>query len=104
MPKTKVAAIANAANASKLKASKIPAKAKASKAIKKTGPTAGGVKTAEVKERKKGRFKAGTVALREIKRYQKSNDLLLPRAPFMRLVKSIAEGEDHQMRFQSQAI
>ena len=101
MPKTKVAAQAN--NATQ-KAAKISGKAKASKAIKKTGPAAGGVKNAEKPSGTTRRFKAGTVALREIKRYQKSNDLLLPRAPFMRLVKSIAESEDHQLRFQSQAI
>ena len=101
MPKTKVAAQANTANK---KAAKISGKAKASKAIKKTGPAAGGVKNAEKKDAKPRRFKAGTVALREIKRYQKSNDLLLPRAPFMRLVKVITEETDHQLRFQSQAI
>ena len=52
----------------------------ASKAIvktnKKTAPAKGGIK-----EAKKHRFKPGTVALREIKRYQKSTSLLLPRAP-----------------------
>ena len=101
MPKTKVAAQAN--NATQ-KAAKISGKSKASKAIKKTGPAAGGVKNAEKPEGKTRRFKPGTVALREIKKYQKSNDLILPRAPFMRLVKSIAEGTDHQLRFQSQAI
>ena len=35
-----------------------------------------------MKEPKKRRFLPGTVALREIKRYQKSTDLLIPRAPF----------------------
>ena len=102
MPKTKLAAQANHASE---KAAKMPAKAKASKAIKKTGPVAGGVKnSADKKEKKSHRFKPGTVALREIKRYQKSNDLLLPRASFMRLVKVITEETDHQLRFQSQAI
>ena len=33
---------------------------------------------------------AGTVALREIRRYQKSTDLLLRKAPFARLVREIA--------------
>ena len=102
MPKTKVAAQAN--NATQKAAAKISAMSKASKAIKKTGPAAGGVKNAEKPEGKKNRFKPGTVALREIKKYQKSNELILPRAPFMRLVKNIAEGTDHQIRFQSQAI
>ena len=31
----------------------------------------------------------GTVALREIRRYQKSTALLIPRAPFLRLMKEI---------------
>jgi len=35
---------------------------------------------------------AGTVALREIRRYQKSTDLLLRKAPFARLVREIAMG------------
>ena len=102
MPKTKVAAQANAAAASKT--AKISGKSKASKAIKKTGPAKGGAKTAEGDAKKNRRFKAGTVALREIKRYQKSMDNLLPRASFMRLVKHIATDMDHQLRFQSQAI
>ena len=51
------------------------------------------------------RLKPGTGALREIKRYQKTTHCLLPRAPFMRVVKDIAKecgGSD--LRFQSQAI
>merc|ERR1712019_105101 len=55
-------------------------------------------------ERKKPRFKAGTVALREIKRYQKSTDLLLPRAPFQRLVREITGAHDPDLRFQAQAL
>ena len=31
-------------------------------------------------------------ALREIRRYQKSSELLIPRAPFRRLVREIIEG------------
>lgn len=93
MPKSKVAAKAKAA-------SKMPAKVKGtSKAIKKTAPAEGGMK--DKKERKKLRFKPGTVTLREIKRYQKSVDMLLPRAPFQRLVRSITTEMDHQLRFQS---
>ncbi len=81
MPKTKVAAQANAAAA---KSAKISVKVKASKAIKKTGPAKGGAKPAEEGQKKTRRFKAGTVALREIKKYQKSMTNLLPRASFMR--------------------
>ncbi|XP_068650989.1 uncharacterized protein [Aristolochia californica] len=35
------------------------------------------------------RFRPGTVALREIRKYQKSGDLLVPHAPFVRIVREI---------------
>jgi hypothetical protein len=35
---------------------------------------------------KKRRFRPGTVALREIRKYQKSTDLLIQKLPFSRLV------------------
>ena len=54
--------------------------------------------------RKKPRFHAGTVALREIKRYQKSSTLLIPRAPFQRLVRDICSGIDNELRFQEQSL
>jgi hypothetical protein len=37
-------------------------------------------------QRKKNRFRPGTVALREIRKYQKSTDLLLRKLPFSRVV------------------
>ena len=39
--------------------------------------------------KKRYRFRAGTVALREIRRYQHSTDLLIRKMPFQRLVKEI---------------
>ncbi|KAI6001252.1 histone H3 [Pisolithus albus] len=45
---------------------------------------AGGVK-------KPHRFRPGTVALREIRRYQKSTELLIRKLPFQRLVREIAQ-------------
>jgi histone H3 len=58
------------------KASKSSANAVSkNKAIKKTAPAEGGMK-------KKMRWRPGTVALREIKRYQKATELLLAKAPF----------------------
>merc|ERR1719263_1721354 len=66
---------------------------------KKTAPADGGVK-----EAKKRRFRPGTVALREIKRYQKQTSSLLPRAPFHRLVRQICRDLDGELRFQSQAL
>jgi histone H3/H4 len=43
------------------------------------------------KKRKKHKFHPGTVALREIRKFQKSTDNLLPRAPFERLVREILQ-------------
>lgn len=40
-------------------------------------------------KKKPHRFRAGTVALREIRKFQKSFDLLLPKAPFRRLIKEM---------------
>ena len=92
MPKTKTAAKAKGSK-------KMPAKGKGSKAIKKSAPAAGGVK-----ERKARRNKPGTVTLREVKKYQKSVENLIPRAPFQRLVRSICSDLDAELRFQSQAL
>ena len=50
---------------------------------RKSAPATGGVK-------KPHRYRPGTVALREIKKFQKSTDLLLRKLPFARLVKEIS--------------
>lgn len=50
------------------------------------------------------RFRPGTVALREIRRYQKSTDLLLLKAPFQRVVRELASEMRDEVRFQSAAI
>lgn len=58
-------------------------------------------------EPRKRRFKNGTVALREIKKYQKSTDLLIRKLPFARLVREIVMqefGQDADYRWQSVAI
>lgn len=55
----------------------------------------------------KRRHKSGTVALREIKRFQKSTDLLITKLPFARLVREIVQeefGNDSDYRWQSVAI
>ena len=55
--------------------------------------------------KKPHRYRPGTVALREIRRYQKSTELLIRKLPFQRLVREIAQqcfGMDY--RFQSTAI
>ena len=37
------------------------------------------------------RYRPGTVALREIRRYQKSTDLLIRKTPFQRLVREVLQ-------------
>ena len=54
--------------------------------------------------RKKRRWRPGTVAAREIKKYQRETGQLIPRAPFQRLVRDICSGIDSELRFQSQAL
>jgi histone H3 len=82
-------------------AKKIDSKAKV--LSKKTAPAKGGIKK-DGKEGRKIRYRPGTVALREIKRYQKSTNMLLPRAPFHRLVRNICGSIDEDLRFQAQAL
>lgn len=56
--------------------------------------------------RKKNRFRPGTVALREIRHYQKSTNLLLRKLPFSRLVREICLeiNPHHQMFWQAHAL
>uniref|UniRef100_A0A672UYN9 Histone H3.3 n=1 Tax=Strigops habroptila TaxID=2489341 RepID=A0A672UYN9_STRHB len=49
-------------------------------------------------------LRPGTVALREIRRYQKSTELLIRKLPFQRLVREIAQDFKTDLRFQSAAI
>jgi len=52
------------------------------------------------------RYKPGVQALREIRRYQQSTELLIRKLPFMRLVKELACGVrgGNEWRFQSSAV
>lgn len=51
------------------------------------------------------RHRPGTIALREIRRYQKSTELLIRKLPFQRLVREIAQNTYGEgLRFQSAAI
>lgn len=59
----------------------------------------------DIKAKKKRRFKPGTRALSEIRKYQKTTDFLIPRLPFQRLVKEITQNNfKNEYRFQSAAI
>ena len=56
----------------------------------------------EKKERKKRRYRPGTVALREIKSMQRGTQLLIPKAPFRRLVREIGSDFKTDLRFSSE--
>ncbi|KAI8468850.1 MAG: histone-fold-containing protein [Monoraphidium minutum] len=76
---------------------KAPRKQLATKAARKSAPATGGVK-------KPHRYRPGTVALREIRKYQKSTELLIRKLPFQRLVREIAQDFKTDLRFQSSAV
>lgn len=76
---------------------KAPRKQLATKAARKSAPATGGVK-------KPHRYRPGTVALREIRRYQKSTELLIRKLPFQRLIREIAQDFKTDLRFQSSAV
>ncbi|KAF9358242.1 centromeric DNA-binding histone H3-like protein cse4 [Mortierella sp. AD094] len=89
------------------------------RAIKETAGMTGGKKTVPkahvgdpIVPGKARRFRPGTVALREIRQYQKSTDLLLRKLPFSRLVRELAadyvtsmtNGGDVGLRWQGAAL
>lgn len=68
-----------------------------SKARKRDKPAMGGVKRPH-------RFRPGTVAIREIRKYQRSTNMLLRKLPFQRLVRDVASAHRADVRFQSSAL
>ena len=71
---------------SKVTGGKVPPKVPAGKEPRKPmvfqSPSCGGIK-------KPKKFRPGTVALREIRRFQKSTEMLIKKLPFQRLVREI---------------
>ena len=56
-------------------------------------------------KKKKRRYRPGTKALREIRKYQKTTDLLIRKLPFQRLVKEFSlDFERGEYRWQSSAV
>ncbi|ODV63279.1 histone H3 family protein [Ascoidea rubescens DSM 1968] len=56
---------------------------------------------------RKRRYRPGTVALKEIRKYQRSTDFLIRKLPFARLIREIASqfvGEEYTLKWQSVAI
>jgi histone H3 len=76
---------------------KVPRKQLATKAARSSMAQRGGVK-------KPHRYRPGTVALREIRKYQKSTDLFIRKLPFQRLVREIAQDFKADLKFQSTAL
>eukprot|EP00123_Amoebidium_parasiticum_P019971 comp39553_c0_seq1/m.47390 comp39553_c0_seq1/g.47390 ORF comp39553_c0_seq1/g.47390 comp39553_c0_seq1/m.47390 type:complete len:133 (-) comp39553_c0_seq1:86-484(-) len=65
---------------------------KSKKFVPKTGPKTpirGGASPAKTGTPKRRRYRPGTVALQEIRKFQGSTNLLLRKLPFMRLVREI---------------
>ena len=78
--------------------SKAPRKQLVTTAARKRAPATGGVK-------KPHRYRAGTVSLREIRKYQKSTELLIKKLPFARLVREISDDvAGNSFRWQSLAV
>jgi len=78
---------------------KAPRKALATKAARKSCPPGSGTGV-----KKPHRFRPGSVALREIRKFQKSTNLLLRKRPFARLVREIACDFKADLRFQAEAV
>ena len=66
-------------------------------AARKNPPFTGGIKRPH-------RYRPSTVALCEIRRYQRSTELLIRKLPFVRLVREIAQDFKTDLRFQREAI
>ena len=80
-----------------ISSAKSPRRFLGNKTARKSAPIARNLK-------KPHRFRPGTVALREIRKYQKSTELLIRKLPFQRLVREISQNYKSELRFQSQAV
>ncbi|WVQ96155.1 histone H3 [Kwoniella sp. CBS 9459] len=83
---------------------KAPRKQLATKAARKATKSSGAGAGTSGGVKKPHRYRPGTVALREIRRYQKSTELLIRKLPFQRLVREIAQDFKTDLRFQSSAV
>ena len=76
---------------------KAPQKQLSTKAARKAAPAIGGCKKPHC-------YCPGTVALHEIRKYQKSTDLLLCKLPFQRFVREVTQNVHGDLRFQATAL
>lgn len=61
-------------------------------------------RSADAGTKRQHRWHPGTVALREVRRYQNSTELLIQRAPFRRLVREIVTNLKDSMRMSNSAL
>ena len=76
---------------------KAPRKQLARKAARKSQPSTG-------QGKKPHRFRPGTVALQQIRKYQKTTELLIRKLPFQRFLRELMEDIKRDYRFNSNAV
>ena len=76
---------------------KAPRKQLSTKVARKAAPATGGIKKPHC-------YRPGTVALREIRKYQKSTDLLLCKLPVQRLARELTQNVRGDLCFQATAL
>lgn len=91
------------ANAKTSLVPKKPSKKVASRKIQKEGRISAKKESIDG-ARKVRRWHPGTVALREVRKYQNSTEMLIPRAPFRRLVREIVLNLKDSIRIRSSAL
>ncbi|CCW71552.1 unnamed protein product [Phytomonas sp. Hart1] len=86
--------------------SKHPSKSVASRRIHKEGRITAKKESKSITSgtKRQHRWRPGTVALREVRRYQASTDFLISRAPFRRLVREIVANLKDSVRMRSSAL
>ncbi|KNH07969.1 histone H3 [Perkinsela sp. CCAP 1560/4] len=83
---------------------KLPREVLVTKGKKSTSGKASSQVSSSTNMKKPFRFRPGTVALRDIRRYQRGTDLLLRKLPFQRIVREIAMAGKDGLRFQASAV
>lgn len=98
MPRTKQLAVQNAAEiraASRVSAAAAPKKIKVAVAAP-AGEGGEGTEPDVPKIKHAHRWRPGTVSIREIRKYQKSTEMMIPKMPFKRLVREILQRESRK--------
>lgn len=67
-------------------------------------PAVGRAKVKSEKTDRKRKYRPGTLALKEIRRYQKTTELLLKTMPFQRLVREVTQNFKADFRYQANAL